>query len=243
MPKKTKKWTKFLYLPDPHGFAVDPGAWKVAMKFKLDYQPDRVVIGGDFMDLRALRKGACDDDLTEQVRPDFDKGIELLNESEATDVILGNHDDRLWQVANSSGVASEFCKYLVEKLEWWARDRGIDLVPYRADSYLELGPQLKALHGNCANVHSAMKMAQVYGCCVFGHVHRIQYFRANAIDRREAWACGCLCDIFQGYNKSRQATLSQEHGFAYGEYCDTTFDVQIAQKRNGTWRIGEKTYG
>jgi hypothetical protein len=168
MPKKTKKWTKFLYLPDPHGFAVDPGAWKVAMQFKKDYQPDRVVIGGDFMDLRALRKGACDDDLTEQVRPDFDKGIELLNESEATDVILGNHDDRLWQVANSSGVASEFCKYLVEKLEWWARDRGIDLVPYRADSYLELGPQLKALHGNCANVHSAMKMAQVYGCCVFG---------------------------------------------------------------------------
>jgi hypothetical protein len=139
------KWTKFLYLPDPHGFAVDPKAWRVAMQFKKDYQPDRVVIGGDFMDLRALRKGACDDDLTEQVRPDFDKGIELLNESEATDVILGNHDDRLWQVANSSGVASEFCKYLVEKLEWWARDRGIDLVPYRADSYLELGPQLKAL--------------------------------------------------------------------------------------------------
>lgn len=241
MPKK--RWTTFMYLPDPHGYAVEPSAWKAAMKFKEDYQPDRVVIGGDFMDLRALRKGASEDDMAEQVRPDFDKGIELLNQSGATDVLLGNHDDRLWQVARSSGIASEFCQYLIEKLEWWARDRGIDLVPYRADSYVPLGNDLKALHGNCANLHAAPKMALTYGNCVFGHIHRVQHYRAPTLDRREAWSCGCLCEIWQDYCKSRQGTLAHEHGFGYGEYSDQTFDVQVAQCRNGIWRIGGKTYG
>lgn len=237
-----KKWTKFIYLPDPHGWAVDNEAWNVAMQFKADYQPDRVVIGGDFMDLRALRKGASEEDQAEKIRPDFERGIQLLNESAATDVILGNHDDRLWQTARAGGQGGELAEYLIDRLEAWARERGIHFVPYRADAYLELGPNLKALHGNCANMYSAAKMAQVYGSCVYGHVHRVQYHRANAIDRREAWACGCLCEIWQDYCKSRQATLSHEHGFAFGEYSDNTYDVTVAQRRHGEWRICGKTY-
>lgn len=71
------------------------------MEFKMDFQPDRVIIGGDFMDLRALRKGASEEDCAESIRPDFEKGIQILNDAEPTDVLLGNHDDRLWQVARA----------------------------------------------------------------------------------------------------------------------------------------------
>lgn len=237
------KFTKFVYLPDPHGHHVNKQAWGVAKAFIADYQPERIVIGGDFMDLSPLRKGASQEEMNQRFQPDFEAGMKILQDVMPTDVIMGNHDFRLFDEAeNNQGPIGDLCDYLARRLKGWCKENGIKLTPYDAKSYVKLGPQLKAMHGNCANMHSAKKMSEAYGCVIYGHVHRVDYYRANAIDRREAWACGCLCDIWQRYNSRRQATLSHEHGFAYGEYSNKTFDVQIAQRRNGIWRINNKTY-
>lgn len=238
------KWTKFAYLPDPHGELLCEKAWAVVKQFLADYQPDRIIIGGDVFQFAGLRKGADPDEARHQIRPDFDAGIRILEESGATDVLMGNHDDRLFRAAKSTeGPLGEFYRDMQDRLELWANGRGIKLKPYHAKSYIQIGPQLKAVHGNCANMHSAKKMADAYGCVLYGHVHGVQYSRSHTLDRREAWACGCLCDIWQDYNKDRHATFAHNHGFAFGEYSDTSFDVQIAQKRNEIWRIGGKTYG
>lgn len=238
------KWTRFVYLPDPHGHHVNKRAWQVAKDFISDYQPERIVIGGDFMDLGPLRKGASQDEQMQRMRPDFEAGMQILKDVLPTDVLLGNHDQRLFDTAETDqGLVGDFCDDLSRRLSKWCKDQGIKLTPYRADAFVKLGPKLKALHGNCANVHSSKKMADVYGACIYGHVHRIQYHRSHAIDRREAWACGCLCDIWQPYNQRRQATLSHNHGFAFGEYSDKSYNVNIAQDVNGIWRIGGKTYG
>ena len=237
------KFTRFVYLPDPHGHHVNRRAWEVAKAFIADYQPERIVIGGDFMDLGPLRKGASTEEMNHRLQPDFEAGMKILQDVMPTDVILGNHDARLFDFAkNDPGPIGDFCHYLSGRLSKWCKDQGIKLTPYDSRNYVKLGPQLKAVHGNCANMHSSKKMAEAYGCVIYGHVHRISYFRANSLDRREAWACGCLCDIWQDYNRRRHATLSHEHGFAFGEYSNKTFDVQIAQRRNGVWRINNKTY-
>ena len=237
------KWTKFVYLPDPHGHHVNAKAWGVAKAFIADYRPERIVIGGDFMDLGPLRKGASTEEMNQRMQPDFEAGMKILQDVMPTDVLLGNHDQRLFDTARDDpGLVGDFCDHLSRRLTKWCKSHGIKLTPYHANKFVKLGNQLKALHGNCANMHSAKKMADVYGCCVFGHVHRVQYYRTHSIDRREAWACGCLCDVWQPYNERRQATLSHNHGFAYGEYCSKTFDVQVAQERNGHWRIQNKDY-
>jgi hypothetical protein len=104
------------------------------------------------------------------------------------------------------------------------------------------------MHGNIANMHTAYALAVAYGCIIGGHVHTIEHAIARTIDHREAFVCGCLCEIWQEYNKTRVATLRHRHGFAFGFYRDDSpaYSVhQAAADESGRWLIpsGFKEYG
>lgn len=246
MAKKKSKWVKFLYLPDVHGDHVNRKAWEVVKKFKAEFEPDRVVMGGDVMDLRAIRKGASREEQAESLEPDFDIAMGLLREIEPTDWTLGNHDDRLWDLARSdAGPMGDLGRYMVQRIETWGRVNGVEIYPYHVNKFCQLGPKLSATHGFAANKHTASTMANTYpNGTLCGHRHNVDYYKAPSLDHREAWLCGCLCDVWQEYNKKRFATFQHVNGFAYGEYreSDGLYDVQIAQERFGEWRFNGRSY-
>ena len=242
-----KRWTKWLYLPDPHGHHVCRKSWAVARAFYADYQPDRVIYGGDVFDLSPIRKGASKEEQAQSMQPDFDEGMQLFRDIPPTDFIQGNHDYRAWQESkNGTGAVADFCRHLTGRIEAWAKAEGVTIYPYRANVFCPLGSRLKAMHGNVCNMHAAKSLAESYGCIVAGHTHRIDYHKAKSIDQREAWTVGCLSEIWQTYNETRAGTLQHRHGFAFGEYAGDLFDVQVAKEGvDGLWRIPTsiKVYG
>jgi len=244
--KKEEKWIRFVYLPDVHGDNVNRDAWSVVMQFIEDFQPTRRVMGGDVMDLRPIRKGASAEERAESMEPDFDISMSLLRDVMPTDWCLGNHDDRLWDLArNDVGPLGDLGRYMVKRIETWCKSENIELYPYHIAKRCSLGSKLFATHGYFHGMHTAHKTAQTYpGCTLVGHRHSVDYYKAPSLDHREAYLCGCLCKTFQEYNKKRAATFQHVNGFAWGEYreSDGMFDVSIAQERFGEWRIGGKTY-
>jgi predicted phosphodiesterase len=241
--KSPPKWTRFVYLPDPHGHHVNKKAWAVVRAFVASYKPDRVVYGGDVFDLSPLRKGASAQEQAQSIEPDFKAGMDLFDYVPPTDFVMGNHDYRAWAIAKDDpGPVGDFCRHLVREVEGWAKKYGVTLYPYRANVFCKLGPTLKAMHGNVCNLHAAKSLAEAYGAVIAGHTHSVDYYRSRSLDVREAWTCGCLCDIWQRYNETRIATLRHTHGFAWGEYSNRSYDVNIAQPRNGVWRIGGRTW-
>jgi len=236
-----RKWTRFVYIPDPHGDQVHEPSWKVLRNFVTDFAPTRVVYGGDVFDLRPLRTGATAEEKAQSLEPDFQAGMRLFEEIKPTDFCLGNHDRRAWVIAkNDTGPVGDFCRYLVRQIEDWARQNKVALYPYRADSFCPIAPGLNAVHGNVCNIHTAAALAQIHpGTTLAGHTHSRDYYRAKSVDMREAYVCGCLCNIWQEYNEVRPNTLRHIHGFAFGAYqSNGTHWVQTAYEgQDGTWRI------
>ena len=246
---RSKRWKRFVYLPDPHGHHVHRPSWEVVKQFVQDYLPDRVIYGGDVFDLSPIRRGASAEEKAQSMQPDFDAGMQLFYDVPPTDFVQGNHDYRAWNVAkNDPGPIGDFCRHLVQQIEAWAKAENVALYPYRANVFCPVGSRLKAMHGNIAQMHSAYSMAQMYGCVLFGHIHRQEYARARALDVREAWSCGCLSEIYQPYNETGTAVLRHAHGFAFGEY-DTQSDLyavyMASEMEDGRWLIptATKLYG
>ena len=232
---------RFVYAPDPHGKEVHRASWNVLMEFCADFKPDMRILGGDVFEFAPFRSGAKDDEKHQSVEADVTAGMELIDEYRTTHWTLGNHDDRLWRVRReSSGPLADYAGRVIVQLDALIARRKIQTYEYRADSFCPIGPRLKAIHGNAVNMHTAKAVAEVYGCAVSGHTHSVDYYQARAIERREAWVCGCLRNVWAEFNKSRTATLRHRHGFAFGFYRDDgpEYSVyQAASDERGRWLI------
>lgn len=244
--QKRNKWIPFVYLPDIHGDRVNRDAWRVVLKFIKDFRPERRILGGDVMDLRPIRKGASAEERAESMEPDFDISMQLMRDIMPTDWCLGNHDDRLWELArDDAGPLGDLGRYMTKRIETWCATNSIKMYPYHIAKRCRLNDNLYATHGFFHNMHTAAKTAQTFpGCTLAGHRHNVDYYKAPTFDHREAYLCGCLCQTFQEYNKKRAATFQHVSAFAWGEYHTENglFDVNIAQERFGKWRIAGKDY-
>lgn len=232
---------KFIVAADNHGSLIHRESLRILLKFKADWKPHYTIHLGDNWDFAPLRGGASPDEKAGGLSEDFKAGIAFLDDFKPNYLTLGNHDDRIFQMAQTTtnGVLREHCQGLAESAERQFIKRKIKWIPYKVGNYLRLpegGP--KFIHGFHSGVNPAKMHFERYGPCVHGHVHTPNQYTGRHIDQGEAFSIGCIGDIEQmEYADRYTAKLGWRQGFAYGIINTKTGDTKIWQvtKEGETW--------
>jgi len=227
-----------------HGAHVCPGAQESLVKFIKDYKPHRVIHLGDFCDTAAFRTGARDGaDGAEPVAPDITTGLRFLEEIGATDVLMGNHEDRLWNLAkHPNAIVSYASRTAIDCIE--DACKRMKAKAYLWDGvfqYAQLG-NYKLLHGTMYGENAIRDHAEAHGNVIHAHTHRPGVATGRRDDHPIGMCVGSLArrrDM--AYAKSRRATLSWGMGFVWGEYNDKTFHPNLClgpqEGDGGNWRL------
>lgn len=229
---------------DIHGDKQDPGAVNALLKFCDIWKPTIRVHGGDNWDFRPLRKKACEDERRESMATDFRAGVKFLTHYRPTHFVRGNHDERLWELAQSDhGVESDYAINAVGEIEALMKQLRCEMLPYhKSKGVLRIG-HLKIMHGFYCGKYASSNHAVTYGSVLFGHTHVIDEMAIPGLERRVARNCGCLCDLDMEYAARKPNTLRQAHGFAYGVVDSRTgfFHVWQAESVSGKWILPTDT--
>lgn len=234
-------WTRFIAGFDVHGDKQNKAACEVFFRFMKDWKPEIRVMGGDLFDFRPLRRKASEDEKRESMREDFEAGMEFLHQFKPSHFCLGNHDSRLWELAESDkGVESDYAYQGVNDITTTCERMKCKLYPYhKREGIIRIGSHLKILHGFASGVYAARQTALVYGSVLFGHIHVVDEHSIPGLERRVARCCGCLCELDMDYAARTPSTLRQANGFAYGVVNKKTglYHVWTAESINGQWMI------
>lgn len=237
-------WTRFILATDIHGDQQHGPSVAVLHKFCKIWKPTIRVIGGDLWDFRPLRKKASEDERRESMKKDFDAGYEFLEDFHPTHFLRGNHDERLWELSQSNrGIESDYAKEGIGEIDDKLKELQCAMLPYhKRDGILQIG-HLKILHGFHAGVYASRQTALIYGACLFGHIHAVDFHAIPGLDRRVARSVGCLCNLDLEYNSRQPSTLRQAHGFAYGVVNQKTGDYHVwqAEEINKQWILPTDT--
>ncbi len=232
------KFQKFLIGADIHGDMQDKEANRVFFEFAKIWKPEIRICNGDLFDFRPLRKGCSEDERRQSVREDLNAGKRWFNKFKPTHFTLGNHDFRMWDLAeNGSGVAADYAQEGVSEIKAMAAAHKCRIYPYHnRDGVIRIG-SLKVLHGFFCGVYAARQHALVYGSCLIGHVHRIDEHSIPGLERRVARCIGALCRLDLQYNSRMPNALAQANGFAYGLINRSTgrYVVFQAECIDGKW--------
>src|SRR5690606_21280541 len=223
------RYRKWVFVADTHGDMIDHAAYAAFREFVKLFKPDLRIHGGDFVDLRALRQGATEDERAEGVKADVLEGIDFLKWYRPHALLLGNHDHRLWRVAQYARdhTKREYAAQLIDLIE--TELPRTQFIPYGKRNVYRMG-HLKMIHGYHSGLTAAKRAAEVYGSVLMGHVHAIDHYSIPSIEPRMGWAVGCLCKLDLDYNASQPNTLRQAHGWAYGLlYPDGTYHPEQAK--------------
>lgn len=237
-------WVKFLVGTDLHGDKQDPGTSRLFLDFCKEWKPKIKVFGGDLWDFRPLRNGADEEEKRQSMQEDYDAGMKFLLDFQPNYFLRGNHDERLWELAEKrKGVLSDYADRGIAEIGIATSKLKCKVLPYhKRDGVLRLG-HLKIIHGFACGVYAARATALVYGSTLFGHIHAIDEHAIPGLERRVARAIGCLCLLDMPYNSRQPNTLRQAHGFAYGLINEKTgsYFVWQAEEVDGTWMLPTQT--
>jgi hypothetical protein len=233
------KAKKFVIASDNHGAQQHDASVEALFTFMAGYRPDVVVHAGDNWDFSQLRRGASDDERADSLQDDWDAGTQFFKRffahGKERHMLLGNHDDRPWQLLkNTTGLVRDYAEDGVNRILSMAKRQNVNLLPYHARAgVLRLGC-LKVIHGYHVGVGAVRQHANIYGNCVFGHVHSIESYAVPGLEQREARAIGCLCKTDMDYIKAKTASLRWEHGWAYGVlFPDGSYQLWQAKEIGG----------
>ena len=233
---------RFVVCSDNHGDQADPVATEALFNFIDDYQPDYRIHAGDCFDFRNLRRGASDEEKAASLQDDWDCGTRFLErffKGGTTRVFLrGNHDERLYDFRESAtGLLRDYAADGIKRLEALMKRLNVKMLPYDAETGVyELG-KLTVLHGYHCGVGATRQHANIFGNCIFGHVHTIESAPVASREPAEARSIGCLCRRDMHYINRKTAKLRWAQGWAYGVlFDDGTY--QLFQTRN----IGGRFY-
>lgn len=235
-PSRLKRW---ILATDSHGDMIDPGAEKAFLDFNRQWKADIRIHAGDFMDLRALRRGASDEEKSEGVKADVERGLQFIKDMRATVVLDGNHDDRLKRaVREGCGRLREYATLLHNSVEDQLSNLGVQRVEYciRRGVY-QLGTA-RIVHGYNAGMYAAKMAAQSFlgRPTIMGHTHCFSTFDLPTSDRITGYTIGCLCRLDMEYAKSHLNTLRWSHGWAYGHvFPSGEVSVYRAEKYGDLW--------
>ena len=232
---------RFTFATDLHGDMQDAATVKAFFEFDATWKPQIKVFGGDLVDLRPLRKGASQEDKCESLRADVEAGQSFLKRWKPNYFLRGNHDERLWETAQSArdGVVADYAQRGCSEFDTLCARLKTKMLPYhKRDGVLRIG-HLKMLHGFHMGVYAARQTALVYGSALFGHVHSIDEHSIPGLERRVARSVGCLCKLSMDYNARQPNTLRQAHGWAYGLINTKTgvYHVWQAEEIDGQWML------
>lgn len=206
-----------------------------------EWKPKWRVHLGDAWDFRALRKKAEAEERAEGISYDYNCGFELLEWYRPHFLTMGNHDYRLWRAAKetSNGVMADLCASLAEDAEEKLRKLRIQWCPYAVDQFLQLpmgGPKL--IHGFKSSMYPAKAHFDVWGSCLFGHVHRPDSYEARHIDGGKAYALGTLANLKKmTYADHHAAKLGWRQSFRIGQHNTKTgsWNSWEITKEDGKW--------
>jgi hypothetical protein len=232
---------RFIFATDLHGDRQNEAVVNVLHAVTKDFKPDVRIFGGDLFDLRPLRRGASAEEQCETMQDDWNAGVEFLHAWKPTHLLMGNHDDRLFELSenSSAGIKADYARKLVGDLENNLRKLRCEWRPYHKRKGVFSFGRLNFLHGFHHGVYAARQHSAVYGSCVFGHVHAFDVHTFGAFnERKAAYACGGLLEVDQDYNKRHTTSLRHENGFYLGLlHEDGSFTIQEARQTNGHWHI------
>lgn len=244
MSKPSGGWKRFLSVGCSHGFLADPEALKATLKFKRAWKPHRTFHLGDFMDVTAFRGGARGtSDEAVQLKPDLVHGLNYLRELEPTDILLGNHEIRLWKMAQHyNAIVSKAAQDIIDDIQKVVDDLGANYLNHYDinRSWIQLA-DTKFLHGFMYNENAIRDHAEHFGKCVIAHLHTAGEVAGRRADHARAWCVGTLANIAaMGYANTHRSTSRWSHGFVYGEYNDEVCHPLLSQappNQAGAWRL------
>lgn len=234
---KAKQWERWVAAFDNHGDAQDADAVAAFHDFCKDFKPAVRIHGGDCFDLRWLRRAATDDEKMEQVKADFEAGLDFVCKFKPTVFLQGNHDKRLWETLDSNaaqGAHRHLAGQWIDRLEvalggspivMWCKRRGL----YQHGSF-------RFAHGYAAGVNALRTMTTTYGNICMGHIHRDDSVSVQGVPSKRGYASGCLCDLNMEYTRGQIGALAHSHGWLYG-WKSPSGDTVVMQPRlaEGRW--------
>jgi predicted phosphodiesterase len=242
--KSSSSVYKVVSLWDVHVPDADAFAFKAVLDFIKDYQPDHVVLGGDFLELESCSThgGVANPlALTDEIKAGK-KALSRIKDcapNAAITYLEGNHERRLNRVVISSLPTFDGAIDIPSML--CLDDIDVEWVPYRQlwrPNINGIMGKLAYTHGEWATMHHANKHLQQYGCSVrYGHTHRPQSATRGYADGRVCIAIGspCLRTLDVGWAGPHHGWL---HGFGVDEFMpDGTFTSQnvIMSDRKFAW--------
>lgn len=240
----TRKWRRWLAVGCTHAGHIDRKAWEQVLAFKRRWKPDETIHLGDFLDTAAWRAGARnsqdDPDHSSSFSDDYLHGMTHLKELEITTCLLGNHENRLWQlVRSSSAVVAYAAEQGTQAIEQTVKKLKARLLPYDIEQGLFLLGGTVFLHGFSASENAVRDTIESLGKpIVMAHLHRPEIARGRVIGSPTGICTGTLANIgAMGYARQRRATYRWGHGFAYGEFCHDACVSWLATPVKGEWRF------
>jgi hypothetical protein len=243
------KFRRFVVASDNHGDMIDPIPSKALFDFLDDFKPEIRIHAGDNWDFRNLRKGASDDEKAHSLEDDWKSGCDFFEKffknGKENHFLLGNHDDRLWQYQRSAtGLLRDYAADGIQRVENLCSRMKVKKLPYdSALGILKLG-KLSILHGYHAGVGAARHHANIYGNCLFGHVHTDESAPVASLEPAEARTIPCLCIRDMDYINSKTGKLRWAQGWVFGLlFDDGTYHIERVRGINGkfTYATGFKT--
>lgn len=233
---------RFIFASDLHGDQQDKAAVKALITATESFKPHLRIFGGDLIDARPLRKGAGPEERSESMLVDWRKGLEFISTWKPTHLLMGNHDQRLWDLAEADkGIETDYAWKGIQELEARLEKEKCEWLPYHKRSVFKFG-HMKCLHGYYHGMYAARQHAATYGGCLFGHTHTIDEFSLPGLERRVARGAGCLCNLDMKYNSRMPSSLRHAHGFVLGVINEKSgnYWTMQAEEVDGVWVIPEK---
>lgn len=241
-----------LIVPDCHHPFVDRKAWDLLLKVGISQKIDTLVIIGDFGDFLSVTSHAKSAEQRKYMLADeLTVCNEALRELEAVKAkkkifVMGNHEDR-------------FSRYITERCPELhglygtdvqsalrLRDRGYEVVPYRAHIYRD-GIYYTHDTGTAGlNAHRS-SLQKYQRNVVIGHTHRIGYEAKRTISGQvtAGFMCGWLGDasLCAGYMHCSNAATDWTLGFGMA-YSDGTNShiVPVVIQEDYSCVVGGKLY-
>lgn len=239
---------KFTACFDSHGKLIDKKASRPFLEFVKDFKPDIKIHGGDAWDFKCLMGKATRNDENDDFNKDYDAGWQFLDEYNPSVLLLGNHEYRLWKLLGDvRGIVRGYARELVGHIKYKCKQKKCRLIPYDARRGIYQLGNVQFLHGYGCGDNAAKFHAQVYGNCIFGHIHKFLMARAPSTKESIARSIGCLCKLDLDYMDSKPGKLQWEHGWAYGFVNEKTGKTQVfeARKTGSSWLLPTsfKEYG
>lgn len=233
-----KRW---VFAADSHGDKLHEPTAAAFQDFLQHWKPHLRVHGGDLFNFDALRRKANENEKRQSVLDDLQAGFAFLRDYRPNVWLLGNHDDRLYEIAKwGSGAVKDLAVLAVQDIEARCRKIKCAVVPFgKTHGVYQLGNQ-KLLHGYFHGITAAKQHAQVYGRCLFGHIHAHDL---ASIPRWEgpvvAQSVPALCQLEQEYNRQNPGALRHSNGWAYGVLDEATGETEtwIAREIGGKWLL------